>query len=99
MNVNEFQKYCTDFVKQIDAKYNIERTPQLSFTQLIEEVWELAKDVNSPKLRNKPIDMNNLKWEFADVILQVYILADIHWVNIEKSVINKIEEIKVRHSL
>jgi len=51
MNTSDFQIHCASIVKNIDEKHNVQRTPQLSFTQLIEEVGELAKDINSPDLR------------------------------------------------
>jgi len=72
MNIKEFQNLCADvvekdIVEKIDKKNKVKRNPQLSFTQLMEEIGELAKAVNLPKLRNKKLDQNNLSEEFADV--------------------------------
>ena len=99
METKEFQKYCSEIVKKIDSKHNIERDAYLSFVQLVEEVGELAKDINLPKLRNKEIERDNLEGEFADVILQLAILADLYDVDFEKSVEGKIKILKVRHNL
>jgi NTP pyrophosphatase (non-canonical NTP hydrolase) len=99
MEVKEFQKLCTDIVEELDNKYNIERNPQLNFTQLMEEVGELAKEINKPKLRNQEIDQENLRGEFADVLLQLTILAKIHNVDLEDAVKNKIIELKKRHDI
>ena len=88
-----------EIVKKIDKKYNIERDLQLSFTQFMEEIGELAKEINKPRLRNKEIDKINLEGEFADVLLQLFILADMTGVDLEKALLEKAEIIKKRHDL
>ena len=52
-NISEFQEKCAKIVEDIDAKYGINRDAHFSFAQLMEEVGELAKEINKPKLRNK----------------------------------------------
>ena len=99
METKKFQKICAEIVRKIDNKYEIKRDSNFSFTQLIEEIGELARDINLPKLRNKKIDRKNLEGEFADVILQLAILADLHNVDFEKAVKSKIEILKERHNL
>jgi len=59
----------------------------------------LAKEINKPKLRNKEIDRENLKGEFADVLLQLAILAKMLDINFEEAVEGKIKIIKERHNL
>jgi len=95
----EFQEKCAKFVSDIDAKYNIIRDPHFCFTQFIEEVGELAKEINKPKLRNEKIDRENLNGEFADVILQFFALAKILNVNVEEAVESRIKILKERHNL
>jgi len=99
MNINEFQKMCEKIVGDLDKKYKIDRNPQLSFTQLMEEVGELAKEINKPKLRNKEIDQENLNGEFADVLIQLATLANMHNINLDKAIESKIKIIKERHGL
>lgn len=99
METNEFQKKCAEVVKEIDKKYNVERDYYLSFTQLVEEIGEIAKDINSLKLRNKKLDKDNLEGEFADVIMQLAVLADLYDVDFEKAVEAKIKILKERHNL
>lgn len=99
MQTRDFQKKCVEIVKKIDKKYGIKRDSYLSFMQLMEEVGELAKDINYPKLRNKEIDKDNLEGEFADIILQLAILADMFDVDFEKAVESKYEILKNRHNL
>ncbi len=98
-SLNEFQQMCAKFVNDIDAKYNIKRDPHFSFTQLMEEVGELAKEINKPKLRNKEIDYENLQGEFADVLLQLSVLARMLGVSFEEAAESKIKQIKERHNL
>ncbi|MDD3486798.1 MAG: MazG nucleotide pyrophosphohydrolase domain-containing protein [Candidatus Moranbacteria bacterium] len=95
--MKKFQKYCAEVVKKIDRKYKIKRDPQLSIAQLLEELGELAKEINRKKLRGKKAGRIELKNEFADVFLQLAILADIHSIDIESSVKKKIEELKERN--
>ena len=99
MTTNEFQKKCAQIVMDIDNKYGIERDLHLSFTQLIEEVGELAKELNLPRLRSEERDKENLKGEFADVIIQLSILANMLGVDFEDAGNSKITILKERHKL
>jgi NTP pyrophosphatase (non-canonical NTP hydrolase) len=99
METKEFQGKCAKIVKDIDAKYNINRDPHFSFVQFIEEVGEFAKEINKPKLRNKEIDRENLKGEFADVMLQFAILATMFDVDFEDAVESKLKILKERHGI
>jgi NTP pyrophosphatase (non-canonical NTP hydrolase) len=96
MTVSEFQKYCTDIVDRIDGKFNIKRDAQLALSQLIEEIGELAKEVNRKKLRNKDPELEDLESEFADVFLQLAKLADMHGVDFEEAVDKKAEKLRKR---
>jgi len=99
METKEFQKKCAKIVKDIDAKYNVNRDPHFSFVQFMEEVGELAKEINKPKLRNKEIDRENLEGEFADVFLQFCILADMFDMDFEKAIEAKQKIFKERHGI
>jgi len=81
-------------VTKIDRKYKIERDAQLALSQLIEELGELAKEINRKKLRRENPDSKKLEDEFADVFLQFAKLAEMHEVDLEKSVLQKIGELK-----
>ncbi len=96
MEIKNFQKKCADIVDKIDKKYKIERDSQLAFTQLVEEIGELAKDINLKRLRKKEPDKENLSGEFADVFLQLSMLAEMHGVDLEDAVENKIKKLKER---
>ncbi len=96
METKEFQKKCAEVVNRIDKKYGIDRDPQLAFTQLMEEIGELAKDVNLKRLRKQEPDKENLSGEFADVFLQLAMLAEMHGVDLEEAAENKINKLKER---
>lgn len=99
MDVKDWQNLCAEVVDKIDKQYNIKRNPHFSFTQLMEEVGELARAINLPKLRNKKLDQDNLNEEFADVLMQMAILAKMHNVNFESAVKTKIQKLKTRHGI
>jgi NTP pyrophosphatase (non-canonical NTP hydrolase) len=99
METKEFQKNCAETVGKIDKKYGIDRDPHLSFAQLMEEIGELAKDINSERLRKKELDRENLSGEFADVFLQLAVLAEMYQVDLEKAVADKIEKLRARSYL
>lgn len=96
METKDFQKKCADTVDAIDKKFDINRDAQLSFTQFIEEVGELAKDINLKRLRNKELDKENLEGEFADVFMQLAMLAQMHEVDLEGAIEKKIAKLKER---
>jgi len=97
MRTKELQKKCLELVEALDKKYNVDRDVHLSLAQLLEELGELARDINLPKLRHKDIDIENLKGEFADVIIQLARLADFFDIDIEDAVEGKIEELRERY--
>ena len=99
METKDLQTTAVDTVDILDKKFNVNRDAQLNFTQMVEEIGELAKDVNMPKLRHKEPDKENLKGEFADVFLQFAKLADLMNVDLEQAVLNKIQTLKQRHEL
>jgi len=99
METKELQKNAVEMVDVLDKKFNVKRDAQLNFTQMAEEIGELAKDINKPRLRGVQPDMNNMRGEFADVFLQLSKQADIAGVDMEKAVLGKIEELKKRHGV
>lgn len=99
MDIKDFQKYCAEIVSKIDQKFKIKRDAQLALSQLIEEIGELAKEVNRKNLRHEDPDFKKLENEFADVFLQLAKLASMHEVGLEKAVNQKIKELKERKYL
>lgn len=98
MIFDDVKKY-TNLVFEIDKKYKVKRDASLTFIQLLEEVGELAKEINKPVLRNSEMDRENLKGEFADVFLQFITLAELLDVDLKESLDGKVEILKKRHDL
>jgi len=98
MSFDNIENY-TNLVSEIDKKYGIKRDASLTFIQLLEEVGELAKEINKPNLRHSEIDRENLKGEFADVFLQLLTLAKLLEVNLPEALDDKIKILKKRHDL
>jgi len=96
MDIKEFQKMCSGIVSKLDEKYKVDRDGQLAFVQLVEELGELAKEVNRKKLRKAEPDNKNLSGEFADVFLQLAKLAEMNNIDLENAVTEKIKELKER---
>lgn len=99
MDMKEFQKLSVEIVDKIDKKLDVSRDAQLALSQLVEELGELARAVNSEKLRNKKPEKKALEDEFADAFLLLAKLADLFEVDLEKAVLDKIETLKIRHGL
>ncbi len=99
METKELQKIAVEIVDTIDKKLNVNRDLHVNFTQLMEEVGELAREVNSKRLRNKDPNMENMEGEFADVLIQLAKLAHTLGIDLEAAVHKKIEVLKKRHDL
>ncbi len=99
METRELQRLSKEIVERIDKKLGIRRDGGLSFSQFIEECGELGKEVNRGWLRNEEPKKENLEDEFADVFLQLSELANLLDIDLEKSVLDKIEKLKERHDL
>lgn len=92
-------KKIIQIVKDLDKKFNVERDVYLTFTQMSEEMGELAKEINRPRLRHTEIDRENLKGEFADIFLQFLTLAELMEIDLEEAVEDKTKILKERHNL
>jgi NTP pyrophosphatase (non-canonical NTP hydrolase) len=97
--IHDFQGMCATIMSDIDKKYGIVRDQDFCFAQLIEEVGDLVKEMNKPKLRNTPIDRENLNSQFADVLLLLASLAQLLDVDFEEAVTMKMKILKERHNV
>ena len=99
MEVKELQSLGNELISKIDEKQDISRTEVLTMSQLVEEFGELAKEVNRKDLRGQDFLKENLADEFADVFLQFSKLISQFNLDLEKSVLDKIEVLNKRHGL
>ncbi len=99
MDIGEFQRACAGLVKGIDQKNGIERDSQMGLAQLMEELGELARELNSTRLRKKEPERESLEEEFADVFLLLFALAEMHGVDVEGAVEAKRAVLRERHGI
>ncbi len=99
MEIKELQKQMNEIIEKIDEKIGCKHNSNNTFFHLIEENGELAEELNKTNIRNKEIDKQNLKEEFADIFALMIKLACIHEIDIEDAIKNKIEILKQRHNL
>ncbi len=103
-------KELLDFIENIDKKLrekykgnDFDKKWEIlsSTVKLSEEVWELSSEVliSLGRARQKKLDnswIENLEWEFSDVIFATLFLANKMWVDINKAIRNKLEKIEKR---
>ncbi|MFZ5955423.1 MAG: MazG nucleotide pyrophosphohydrolase domain-containing protein [Nanoarchaeota archaeon] len=94
MEISELQKKISEAILSRLDKKNVEPSVELSMLHLIEEVGELSKQIVNEKLKRKEIDVANIGEEISDCIIMLMFLAKQFNLNIEKCLINKIEELK-----
>lgn len=99
MNIKEYQNKSKTIVDKLDKKFNIKRTPQMSISQLLEELGELTEQVNKKNLRNTKPKKEDLEDEFADVFIQLGKLASEFNIDLKKAIKNKMKTLKERHKL
>ena len=99
MEIKDLQKNSKKIVNKIDEKYSINRDNQLTIAQLVEELGELAKEVNRKRLRNQEAKVEDLEEEFADVTLLLFTLIEDNKIDLEKAIREKIEVLKKRNNI
>ncbi len=99
MEIKELQKLMNNTVDLIDEKFNCKHDVNNTFLHLIEEIGEVADEINKPNIRNKETDIENLGEEIADCVILLTKLAVIYNIDIEDAIKNKIEKLKIRHNL
>ena len=99
METKELQKIIKDHVAQMDEKYKSKHDSEATFNHIIEEIGEVANQINKPKIRNEKIIKEELADEIADVFILLTHLASINDIDIEKCIINKIKKLKQRANL
>jgi len=99
MEFGRVQKTIAGTVEKIDEKLGVRRDELLTISQLIEELGELARAVNSEKLGRGKIELEKLEDEFADVFIQLATLANLHQIDLEGAVFKKIEILRKRHCI
>lgn len=79
MEINEFQNLIKEIYFEKDSKRGADKT----FIWLIEEVGELAEQLNKGKSKEE------LEEEFADVLAWIFSLANLENIDLEKAITKK----------
>ncbi len=99
MELKELQKKSDEIIDKMDEKFKCKHCVNHTFLHLIEEIGEIAREINKPNIRNKDIDKEELGKELADVMIFVLRLANLHDIDLEESIKEKINELTERYEL
>lgn len=99
MEVAELQKKIEELVNALDRKFNCKHDNNNAFIHLIEEVGELGSQINNPNIRNRQLDLENLKEELGDILILTTQIASHNNIKIEDAILSKIKILKERHNI
>ena len=99
MEVKELQSKINETIELIDEKTGVEHNVNNTFLHLIEELGEVANQINKPNIRNEKIRKEDLSDELGDVLLLITRIAHLHDISIEEAVEGKIKKLKEIHNL
>ena len=99
MEIKEFQKKADEIINSIDGKLCIEHNVNSAFMHLIEEIGEVANQLNKPNIRNEEIEKQKLAEELSDVLLFIARIANIYGIDLEDAIKGKINKLKQKWGL
>jgi len=99
MEIKKFQKKADEIINSIDGKIGIEHDVNNAFMHLIEEVGEVANQLNKPNIRNEEIEKQKLAEELCDVLIFIARIANIHSIDLEDAIEGKINKLKQKWGL
>lgn len=92
MEVKELQEKIVEFTRKWDQKYKKDPNDKTTFIHLTEEIGELAREYVNRELGRAKYNKENVENAIADIILQIVKLADINGLDVEKIVLDVMEE-------
>ncbi len=99
MDLKELQRKADEVINTIDKKLGCEHCVNNTFMHMVEELGEVADQLNKPNIRKEEINKKELGNELADLIFFISRLANLHEIDLEESIKNKIVELNKRHNL
>lgn len=99
MDVKEFQDKVDEMIAKFDNKFNCEHNVGNTFIHLIEEVGEVANELNKPNIRNEQVRKEKLGEELVDIIVFTTRLANLHNIDLEKAIEDKFGKFKERYNI
>ena len=97
MEIDEIQNKIMKIAEKISEESGCKLEAELSWTHLMEEVGEIAREFFNKKARPEKFDEKNLKEEVCDVILESLVLAKLLNVDISEALNKKINKLNERH--
>lgn len=100
MEIKEAQTEAFALVEDWNRRQNAEHNPQTVFPHLIEEVGEVARELNHyiSNWRQEP-NKERLEEEMADVFIQLCILAKDNEIELDEAVSKKLNKNRKRFDL
>jgi len=92
MEVKDFQNKIIELVSKWDKKRKVVANEQETFTHLIEEVGELARQYVNLQQRKKLYDKKEVEDAIGDILVMVVKLAHIRGLDIEELILKNIKE-------
>lgn len=92
MDVKDFQNKIVKFVNAWDEKRNTQPNEQLTFTHLVEEVGELAREYVNQQSRKDKFKKGELDNAIGDAFMQLVKLAHFRGIDIEELILKIIED-------
>ncbi len=92
MEVKDFQNKIVEFVNAWDKKRDTQPNEQLTFTHLVEEIGELAREYVNQQSRKDKFKKEELDNAIGDALMQLLKLAHLRGIDIEELVLKIIKD-------
>lgn len=92
MEVKDFQNKIIELVSKWDKKRKVVANEQETFTHLIEEVGELARQYVNLQQRKKLYSEKEIEDAIGDILVMLVILAHLRGLDIEEMILKNIKE-------
>jgi NTP pyrophosphatase (non-canonical NTP hydrolase) len=99
MELKDLQKKADEIIDKIDNKLNCKHDINSTFMHLIEEIGEVAGELNKPNIRGENINKEELGDELVDVLFFISRIANLKDIDLEESISNKIKKLNQKHNL
>jgi NTP pyrophosphatase (non-canonical NTP hydrolase) len=96
MDIEKISKTAYRLYKKRVKQLCSELTPELVFLHLSEEVGEIARQLVNKNLPMREYEESNLKEEIVQAMLDLFVLSEIHSIDLSEASVRKIEELAKR---
>lgn len=99
MEIKEFQNKVDELIEGYDKKLNCKHNINNTFIHIIEELGEVANELNKPNIRNEELRKKELGEELSDVIIFLTRLANLNEIDLEKAINEKMSKVRERYNI